>query len=251
MCKQEHLHLSLTKGFLSLTSKENAQSILMQNFSTLVGKKLEEELPQVPKNSCTLKAQSKTDEMPQSCSRLIARSMQKPQQNVPPNLSTLKAKIVQKEVPQAPMNSSSLVAKVSEKQSQHVPRESPTLEECDIQDQVEQETQNSEENDLSGELGPITQENKRGSTVMQSAHGKKSEKMIFLESAKRWALDGIKNARRKYKNDLYQKHYKAYDNDDLRMENKPIDVSESDFEDLLKYWASKNSRKKRRKVPLS
>ena len=58
-----------------------------------------------------------------------------------------------KEVPQAPMNSSTLVAQVSEKQLQHVPRESPTVEACDIQDQVEQETHNSEENDLSREQG--------------------------------------------------------------------------------------------------
>jgi len=51
-------------------------------------------------------------------------------------------------------------------------------------------------------------------------------------------LEGNKNARRKYKNDLYEKHYKAYDNDDLRMANKPKDVSESDFKDLVKYWDS-------------
>lgn len=64
------------------------------------------------------------------------------------------------------------------------------------------------------------------------------EKYDIPDSAKKWALDGIKNARRKYKNDLYQKHYKAYDNDDLRMANKSKDVSESDFKDLLKYWNS-------------
>ncbi|KAH0669637.1 hypothetical protein KY285_023798 [Solanum tuberosum] len=64
------------------------------------------------------------------------------------------------------------------------------------------------------------------------------EKYDIPDSAKKWALDGIKNARRKYKNDLYRNHYKAYANDDLRMANKPKDVSESDFKDLLKYWDS-------------
>ncbi|KAG5631174.1 hypothetical protein H5410_002891 [Solanum commersonii] len=71
--------------------------------------------------------------------------------------------------------------------------------------------------------------------------------MIFLIVQKKWALDGIKNARRKYKNDLYHKHYKAYDNDDLQMANKPKDVSESDFKDLLKYWNSEKFRLKWRK----
>ncbi|XP_027775081.1 uncharacterized protein LOC114078420 [Solanum pennellii] len=78
------------------------------------------------------------------------------------------------------MNSSTVVAQVSEKQLQHVPRESPTVEACDIQDQVEQETQNSDENDLSGELGPVTQKKKRGSTVMQSVHGRKERKLVVL-----------------------------------------------------------------------
>ncbi|KAG5620309.1 hypothetical protein H5410_005527 [Solanum commersonii] len=198
------------------------------------------------------------------------------------------------------MNSSTVVAQVSEIQLQHVPRESPTVEAHDIQYQVQQETQNSKENDLSGELGPVTQKRKRGSIVMQSVHGRQERKLVVLnrcnqpisptnavvtelgsflgtlarnamlcplnihnwknmdtkkdlwdytqnkleekydisDSAKNWALEGIKNARRKYRNDLYENHYKAYDNDDLRMENKPKDVSEFDFKDLLKYWDS-------------
>lgn len=47
------------------------------------------------------------------------------------------------------MNSSTVVAQVSEEQFQHVPRESPIVEARDIQDQVDQQTQNSKENDLS------------------------------------------------------------------------------------------------------
>ncbi|KAH0678947.1 hypothetical protein KY284_020032 [Solanum tuberosum] len=233
-------------------------------------------------------------QMPQSCSTLKAKSMLKSKQHVPPNFSTLKAQVVQEQVQQAPMNSSTVVAQVSEKHLQHVPRESPAIEAHDIQDQVQQETQNSEENELSGELGPVTQKKKRGNTVMQNVHGRHERKLVVLnrynqpigptnaivtelgsflgtlarnamlcplnihnwknmdtkidlwdytkdkydipDSAKKWALEGNKNARRKYKNDLYEKHYKAYDNDDLRMANKPKDVSESDFKDLLKYW---------------
>ncbi|KAG5610111.1 hypothetical protein H5410_021392 [Solanum commersonii] len=45
----------------------------------------------------------------------------------------------------------------------------------------------------------------------------RNEKYDIPDSAKKWALEGNKNARRKYKNDLYEKHYKAYNNDDLRM----------------------------------
>ncbi|KAK6778187.1 hypothetical protein RDI58_024905 [Solanum bulbocastanum] len=78
------------------------------------------------------------------------------------------------------MNSSTVVAQVSKKQLQHVPRESPTVEAHDIQDQVQQETQNSEENDLSGELGPVTQKKKRGATVMQSVHGRQERKLVVL-----------------------------------------------------------------------
>uniref|UniRef100_M1D8F0 Ubiquitin n=1 Tax=Solanum tuberosum TaxID=4113 RepID=M1D8F0_SOLTU len=212
--------------------------------------------------------------------------------------STLKAQVVQRQVQQAPMNSSTVVAQVSEKQLKHVPRESPTIEAHDIQDQVQQETHNSEENELSGELGPVTQKNKRGNTVMQNVHGRQGRKLVVLNkynqpigptnaivtelgsflgtlarnamlcplnihnwknmdtkkicgiipSAKKWALEGNKNARRMYKNDLYEKNYKAYDNDDLRMANKPKDVSESDFKDLLKYWDSKKFKAEMEKL---
>ncbi|KAG5616460.1 hypothetical protein H5410_016284 [Solanum commersonii] len=72
--------------------------------------------------------------------------------------------------------------------------------------------------------------------------------MIFLIVQKKWALEGNKNARRKYKNDLYEKQYKAYDNDDLRMANKPKDVSESDFKDLLKYWDSEKFKAEMEKL---
>lgn len=53
----------------------------------------------------------------------------------------------------------------------------------------------------------------------------------------------IGDARKKYKNDLYMNHYKTYDSDDLWMANKPKEVSESDFKDLLKYWNSEKFKK--------
>ncbi|KAH0644582.1 hypothetical protein KY284_032466 [Solanum tuberosum] len=281
------------KRVSSLRSKENAQSILPRNSSTLVAQTLQKELRQVPQNSCTLKEQSKNDQMPQSCSTLKARSMQKSQQHVPPSFSTLKAQVVQEQVQPTPMNSSTVVAQVSENQLQHVPRESPTVEAHDIQYQVQQETQNSKENDLSGEQGPVTQKKKRGSTVMQSVHGRQEHKLVVLnrynqpigptnavvtelgsflgtlarnamlcplnihnwknmdtkkDFAKNWALEGIRNARRKYRNDLYENHYKVYDNDDLRMANKPKDVSEFDFKDL-KYWDSEKFKEKEKEIP--
>ncbi|KAH0765151.1 hypothetical protein KY285_001022 [Solanum tuberosum] len=168
------------KRVSSLRSKENVQSILPRNSSTLVAQTLQKELRQVLQNSCTLKAQSKKDQMPQSCSTLKERSMHKSQQHVPLSFSTLKAQVVQEQLQTAPMNSSTVVAQVSKKLLQHVPRESPTVEAHNIQDQVRQETQNSEENDLSGELGPVTQKEKRGSTVMQSVHGRQERKLVVL-----------------------------------------------------------------------
>ncbi|KAG5580102.1 hypothetical protein H5410_050729 [Solanum commersonii] len=103
------------KRVSSLKSKENVQSILPRNSSTLVAQTLQEELRQVPQIFCISKAQSKKNQMPQSCSTLKARSMQKSQQYVPPSFSTLKAQVVQEQVQQAPMNTSTVVAQVLEK----------------------------------------------------------------------------------------------------------------------------------------
>ncbi|WMV54784.1 hypothetical protein MTR67_048169 [Solanum verrucosum] len=86
------------------------------------------------------------------------------------------------------------------------------------------------------------------STTLLTDYDYWKEKYDIPDSAKKWALEGNKNARRKYKNDLYEKHYKEYDNDDLRMENKPKDVSESDFKDLLKYWDSENFKAEMEKL---
>ncbi|XP_019240632.1 PREDICTED: uncharacterized protein LOC109220628, partial [Nicotiana attenuata] len=63
------------------------------------------------------------------------------------------------------------------------------------------------------------------------------------DAAKRWVFDSIQNAWRKYKNQLLNDHYKAYENDELRMENRPVDVPESQFRDLLNYWNSSAYKK--------
>nr|XP_009780259.1 PREDICTED: uncharacterized protein LOC104229329 isoform X2 [Nicotiana sylvestris] len=43
---------------------------------------------------------------------------------------------------------------------------------------------------------------------------------------------------RNYENRMKKKHFEAYENDELRRENRPVDVSESHFKDLLEYWNS-------------
>nr|XP_016484545.1 PREDICTED: uncharacterized protein LOC107805077 [Nicotiana tabacum] len=68
-------------------------------------------------------------------------------------------------------------------------------------------------------------------------------KYDISDAAKRWVFDSIQNAWRRYKNQLFNDHYKPYENDELRMEKRPVDVSESQFRDLLNYWNS-NAYKK-------
>ncbi|XP_065864683.1 uncharacterized protein [Euphorbia lathyris] len=41
---------------------------------------------------------------------------------------------------------------------------------------------------------------------------------------------------RVYKSRIKKKHYKAYDNDDARRENRPNFLSDKEFETLLKFW---------------
>ncbi|XP_075105906.1 uncharacterized protein LOC107785794 isoform X3 [Nicotiana tabacum] len=58
------------------------------------------------------------------------------------------------------------------------------------------------------------------------------------DAAKRWVFVSIQNAWRKYKNQLFNDHYKAYENDELQMEKRLVDVPKSQFRDLLNYWNS-------------
>ncbi|XP_016434365.1 uncharacterized protein LOC107760770 [Nicotiana tabacum] len=52
------------------------------------------------------------------------------------------------------------------------------------------------------------------------------------DAAKRWIFDSIANAWRKYKNQLMKDHFQVYENDELRMEKRLVDVPESQFRDL-------------------
>ncbi|KAH0709459.1 hypothetical protein KY284_010886 [Solanum tuberosum] len=169
--------------------------------------------------------------MPQSCSILKAKSMQKSKQHVPLNFSILRAQVVQEQVQQAPTNSSTVVTQVSEKQLQHVRRESPTEEAHNIQDQVQQEKQNLEKNELSGELGPVTQKKeKRYNQPIGPSNYIVKELGSFLGTLARSVMLCPLNIHNLKNMDTKK---------DLWDYTQPKDVSESDFKDLLKYWDSK------------
>ncbi|XP_075095724.1 uncharacterized protein LOC107781050 [Nicotiana tabacum] len=69
------------------------------------------------------------------------------------------------------------------------------------------------------------------------------EKYDIPEKAKKWVFDLICTAWRKYKSQLKKKHFEAYENDEFRMENRPLDVPASHFKDLLEYWNSDPAKK--------
>ncbi|XP_075098288.1 uncharacterized protein LOC107759270 isoform X2 [Nicotiana tabacum] len=69
------------------------------------------------------------------------------------------------------------------------------------------------------------------------------EKYDIPDEAKQWVFELVCSAWRKYKSQLKTNHFKAYENDELRMENRPVDVPESHFKDLLKYWNSDPHKK--------
>nr|XP_016477277.1 PREDICTED: uncharacterized protein LOC107798757 isoform X2 [Nicotiana tabacum] len=59
------------------------------------------------------------------------------------------------------------------------------------------------------------------------------EKYDIPEVAEVWGFKSIQNAWRKYKNKLMKEYFEAYENDELRMEKRPIDVPESQFRELI------------------
>ncbi|XP_019238562.1 PREDICTED: uncharacterized protein LOC109218645 [Nicotiana attenuata] len=69
------------------------------------------------------------------------------------------------------------------------------------------------------------------------------EKYDIPEEAKKWVFDSICTAWRKYKSQLKRKHFEAYENDELRMENRPLDVPASHFKALPEYWNSDPAKK--------
>ncbi|XP_016436071.1 uncharacterized protein LOC107762232 isoform X3 [Nicotiana tabacum] len=58
------------------------------------------------------------------------------------------------------------------------------------------------------------------------------------DEAKPWVFESVCSAWRKYKSQFKTTHFTTYENDELRMENRPVDIPKSHFKDLLKYWNS-------------
>ncbi|XP_016475258.1 uncharacterized protein LOC107796950 isoform X2 [Nicotiana tabacum] len=69
------------------------------------------------------------------------------------------------------------------------------------------------------------------------------KKYDIPDEAKPWVFESVCSAWRKYKSQLKTTHFTTYDNDELRMENRPVDIPESHFKDLLKYWNSDPHKK--------
>nr|XP_016468354.1 PREDICTED: uncharacterized protein LOC107790894 [Nicotiana tabacum] len=64
------------------------------------------------------------------------------------------------------------------------------------------------------------------------------EKYDIPDEAKQWVFESVCSTWRKYKSQLKTNHFTAYAHDELRMENRTVDVSKSHFKDFLKYWNS-------------
>nr|XP_016442512.1 PREDICTED: uncharacterized protein LOC107767913 isoform X2 [Nicotiana tabacum] len=64
------------------------------------------------------------------------------------------------------------------------------------------------------------------------------EKYDSPDEAKQWVFESVCSAWRKYKSQLKTNHFTTYENDELRMEIRPVDIPKSHFKDLLKYWNS-------------
>ncbi|OIT31293.1 hypothetical protein A4A49_23409 [Nicotiana attenuata] len=79
------------------------------------------------------------------------------------------------------------------------------------------------------------------------------EKYNISEIAKKWTLDAIQGAWRRYKSQLKKDHFKAYQNDEIRMEKKPENIPAYQFKELLKYWNSDKHKEKEKETsdPLS
>ncbi|MED6176479.1 hypothetical protein PIB30_088560 [Stylosanthes scabra] len=83
-------------------------------------------------------------------------------------------------------------------------------------------------------------------------------KFILPASAKKWVIQTIRDASRRFKTKLKQKHFDPYDNYDDMVKNRPLRVPEDQFVKLLLYWGhptiqersqrNKNNRK-RQKFP--
>ncbi|XP_016513233.1 uncharacterized protein LOC107830245 [Nicotiana tabacum] len=69
------------------------------------------------------------------------------------------------------------------------------------------------------------------------------KKYDIPDGAKKWIFESVGSVWRKYKSQLKTTHFTAYENDELQMENRLVDVPESHFKDLLNYWNSDPHKK--------
>ncbi|WMV30215.1 hypothetical protein MTR67_023600 [Solanum verrucosum] len=70
------------------------------------------------------------------------------------------------------------------------------------------------------------------------------EKYIIPEPAYNWTMVTIREAWRRHRSDLKMTYYDPYDNDEVRMENRPGHIPECQFRELLKYWKSEKFKVK-------
>ncbi|XP_019231529.1 PREDICTED: uncharacterized protein LOC109212351 [Nicotiana attenuata] len=181
---------------------------------------------------------------------------------------------LQEQVEQVPQNCTSSATQGVHKQVQQANMDSITLASQGVHELSDDSTTHED---------PPRQKRKRGRTQMPNVHGRKERKIIILneynqpvgptkevvkvlgsflstlarsgtfcpliekydipDEAKQWVFDSVCSAWRKYKSQLKATHFTAYENDELRMKNRPVDVLESHFKDLLKYWNSDPHKK--------
>ncbi|XP_019245218.1 PREDICTED: uncharacterized protein LOC109225080 [Nicotiana attenuata] len=184
---------------------------------------------------------------------------------------------LQEQVQQVPQNCTSSATQGVHEQVQQANMDSITSASQRVHERSDDSTTHEAAEQID-EQGPSSPKRKRDRTQMPSVHGRKKRKIIILneynqpvgptkevvkelgsflstlarsgtfcplndkydipDEAKQWIFESVCSAWRKYKSQLKATHFTTYENDDLRMENRPIDVSESYFKDLLKYWNS-------------
>ncbi|KAH0642275.1 hypothetical protein KY290_035532 [Solanum tuberosum] len=69
------------------------------------------------------------------------------------------------------------------------------------------------------------------------------EKYIIPKAAYNWTMVTIREAWRRHRSDLKMTYYDPYDNDEVRMENRPGHIPECQFRELLKYWKFEKFKK--------
>ncbi|XP_019258922.1 PREDICTED: uncharacterized protein LOC109237116 [Nicotiana attenuata] len=182
---------------------------------------------------------------------------------------------LQEQVPQVPQNCTSSATQGVHEQVQQANMDSITPASQGVHERSDDSTTHEVAEQIE-EQGPSSPKRKRGRTQMPRVHVRKERKIIILnefnqpigptkevvkelgsflgtlarsgtfcplnekydipDEAKKWIFESVCSAWRKYKSQLKATHFTSYENDELRMENRPVDVPESHFKDLLNYW---------------